>query len=293
MIFSYKNNIIFKKKIIKRKGYTIEIQVLVENKTLNKELAKEHGLSLYIETNGKKILFDVGESDKFLKNAKKLGVNLEEIDYLILSHGHKDHGGGLPYFLNKNNRARIFCSEHYFDKHYKKILGAHIDIGIPYEYLDVERFNFIDKSLELENLVIFHCDSKESDNVLNESLYMKDTFGECIRDSFNHELNLVIKEETEAVLITACAHKGLDNILKKAKEFSENVKFVVGGLHLSSRTSLNKNEEYIDKIIDESNRLGIKGIYPCHCTGEYGIKKMQDNGSFRTEEIQTGSRIKI
>ncbi|WP_297595910.1 MBL fold metallo-hydrolase [uncultured Cetobacterium sp.] len=260
---------------------------------MSKELAKEHGLSLYIETNGKKILFDVGESDKFWKNAKKLGVNLEEIDYLILSHGHKDHGGGLPYFLNENSSARIFCSEHYFDKHYKKILGAHIDIGIPYEYLDVERFNFVDGALELENFVLFHCETKENRNIFNESLYMKDSFGECVKDSFNHELNLIIKEESKHTLVTACAHKGLDNILKKAKEFSKSVECVVGGLHLSSRTSLNKNEEYIDKIIDESNRLGVKQIFSCHCTGEYGIKKMQDNGKFKTVEIQTGSKIKV
>ncbi|MGL5573401.1 MAG: MBL fold metallo-hydrolase, partial [Cetobacterium sp.] len=104
---------------------------MVENKSLNKDLAKEHGLSLYIKTNGKKILFDVGESKKFWKNAEKIGINLEEIDYLVLSHGHKDHGGGLPYFLKKNKKAKIYCSEYYFDKHYKKILGAYIDIGIP------------------------------------------------------------------------------------------------------------------------------------------------------------------
>ncbi|MGL4788249.1 MAG: MBL fold metallo-hydrolase, partial [Cetobacterium sp.] len=71
----------------------------MENKSSNKELAKEHGLSLYIETKGLKILFDVGESKKFWKNAEKLGLNLEEVNYLILSHGHKDHGGGLSYFL--------------------------------------------------------------------------------------------------------------------------------------------------------------------------------------------------
>ena len=85
---------------------------MVENKCLNKDLAKEHGLSLYIKTNGKKILFDVGESKKFWKNAEKIGINLEEIDYLILSPGHKDHGGGLPYFLKRNKKAKINCSEY-------------------------------------------------------------------------------------------------------------------------------------------------------------------------------------
>ncbi|MDX8335453.1 MBL fold metallo-hydrolase [Candidatus Cetobacterium colombiensis] len=266
---------------------------MIENKSLNKELAKEHGLSLYIETNGMKILFDVGESKKFWKNAEKMGINLEEIDYLILSHGHKDHGGGLPYFIKKNKKAKIYCSEYFFDKHYKKILGAYIEIGIPYEYLDVERFNFIQESLEIENLFLFHSGNKENENPLNESLYTKNVHGEYEKDSFKHELNMVIKENEKNILIVGCAHSGIDNILDYCNQNRIKVETIVGGLHLTSRTSLNKNDKYIDVLIEYLNKSIVKNVYSCHCTGEYGFKKIEENGKFESFEIKTGSRIKF
>lgn len=266
---------------------------MVENKSLNKDLAKEHGLSLYIKTNGKKILFDVGESKKFWKNAEKIGINLEEIDYLVLSHGHKDHGGGLPYFLKKNKKAKIYCSEYYFDKHYKKILGAYIDIGIPYEYLDVERFNFIQNTFNLENIYLFHCFDKKSENPINENLYMKNENGEYEKDSFKHELHMIIKENNINTLLVGCAHIGIENILEQCKIEKVEIHSIIGGLHLSSRTSLNKNEKYIDDLIEYLNKTSINTIFPCHCTGEFGIKKLEKNSGFQVFEIQTGSKLEI
>lgn len=75
------------------------IKVLIENTAISKDFGCEHGLSLYIETGDRKILFDVGASELFLENAKKLGVDVSDVDYLVISHGHYDHGGGLRAFL--------------------------------------------------------------------------------------------------------------------------------------------------------------------------------------------------
>lgn len=265
----------------------------MENKSSNKELAKEHGLSLYIETKGLKILFDVGESKKFWKNAEKLGLNLEEVNYLILSHGHKDHGGGLSYFLKRNKKAKIYCSEYYFEKHYKKIFGAYIDIGIPYEYLDVERFNFVEDTLEIENLKLFHCFDRESYNPLNESLYIKNDNGEYIKDNFKHELNLIVEEENIKALFIGCAHKGVSNILDECEARGDRVDTIVGGFHLSSRTSLNKNEKYIDETIEYLSKSKVEKLYPCHCTGEYGMKRMKEKSEIYILDIQVGSKINL
>lgn len=266
---------------------------MVDNKSSNKELAKEHGLSLYIETETKKILFDVGESKKFLKNAEILGINLEEIDILILSHGHRDHGGGLEYFLEKNSKAKIYCSEYYFEKHYKKIFGAFVEIGIPYEVMDVERFIFVEDFLEIDELLLFHCSECQNSNPLNESLYVRDEEGKYELDDFRHELNLIVKDNEMDVLITGCAHKGFNNIVRSARELGRIVRGVVGGLHLSSRTSLTKNNEYIEKVIRKINRSKVEKIYTCHCTGEYGAKKLQEECNCLVEELRTGDKIKI
>jgi 7,8-dihydropterin-6-yl-methyl-4-(beta-D-ribofuranosyl)aminobenzene 5'-phosphate synthase len=69
------------------------IKTLVENTAISKDFGSEHGLSLYIETKKHKILFDVGASGLFLQNAKRLGVNIVDVDFLVISHGHCDHGG--------------------------------------------------------------------------------------------------------------------------------------------------------------------------------------------------------
>ena len=87
------------------------IKILVENTSISKELGSEHGLSLYIETKKHKIMFDVGASDLFLQNAKGLDVNIADIDFLVISHGHYDHGGGLKTFLEENKIGRASCRE--------------------------------------------------------------------------------------------------------------------------------------------------------------------------------------
>ena len=83
----------------------MKLTTLIENTTLSPALTAEHGLSLYIETRGHKILFDMGQSPAFAENAETLGVDLSEIDLAILSHGHYDHGGGLATFLELNSTA--------------------------------------------------------------------------------------------------------------------------------------------------------------------------------------------
>jgi len=94
------------------------IKTLVENTALSKDFGSEHGLSLYIETNGRKTLFDVGASGLFLKNAIKMNVNIPDVDYLIISHGHYDHGGGLKVFLRENTKAEVFLHRLAFEKYY-------------------------------------------------------------------------------------------------------------------------------------------------------------------------------
>ena len=84
------------------------IKVLAENNAVSDEFDTEHGLSLYIETGGKKILFDTGETDVFVKNARRLGVDLADVDMAVVSHGHCDHGGGLNTFYKENAKAPVY-----------------------------------------------------------------------------------------------------------------------------------------------------------------------------------------
>ena len=87
----------------------IQITTLVENVVYGKGLQGEHGLSLLVEVRDRKVLFDTGASDLFIRNARLMGIDLREVDYLVLSHGHRDHTGGLHHFLQLNERATVVC----------------------------------------------------------------------------------------------------------------------------------------------------------------------------------------
>ena len=93
------------------------VKALMENTACSRDFRTEHGLSLYIEACGRKILFDMGQSRAFAENAQKMGVSLDAVDFAVLSHGHYDHGGGLSAFLTENDHAPVYVSRHAFEKH--------------------------------------------------------------------------------------------------------------------------------------------------------------------------------
>ena len=94
------------------------ITSLLENTAARAGIAAEHGLSLYIETATRRILFDMGQTDLFARNAEALGIDLSRVDLAILSHGHYDHGGGLAAFLEINQTAPVYLTEAAFLPHY-------------------------------------------------------------------------------------------------------------------------------------------------------------------------------
>ena len=103
---------------------------LVENTVCDNGCGAEHGLSYYIETKKHKILMDTGASDLFLKNAKKLGIDLTKVDILVLSHGHFDHGGGILSFAEINSTAKIYVQESAFGGFYKEEQEGYRYIGL-------------------------------------------------------------------------------------------------------------------------------------------------------------------
>ena len=98
----------------------MKLWTLVENTSCNENLKNEHGLSFYIETQNHKILFDFGQSDIFLENANKMGIDLSKVDIAILSHGHYDHGGGLKTFMKINEKEwkRLIKNKKMFFYHF-------------------------------------------------------------------------------------------------------------------------------------------------------------------------------
>lgn len=123
-----------------------KITTLVENAVYGRNLQAEHGLSLLIENNGYKILFDTGQSDLFIHNATLSDIEIAEVNFLILSHGHSDHTGGLRHFLSVNKKASVICKQ---EALYRKFKDKRENGVIDSNLLDLSRFRFITGQTEL------------------------------------------------------------------------------------------------------------------------------------------------
>ena len=129
----------------------MKITVLIENQPSG-NLCAEHGLSLAIEYRKKHYLLDTGASDGFIKNAKKLGISLSEIDSAFLSHGHYDHSGGYEAFFAQNQKAKVYAKEEIQEACYSGSDSSRNYIGIPEELLEHyrDRFILIKEDCEIE-----------------------------------------------------------------------------------------------------------------------------------------------
>lgn len=281
---------------MKDKDKYMIIKTLVENTAISEEFNSEHGLSLYIETKKHKLLFDLGQSDLFIENAKKMGIDLSEIDLVIISHGHYDHGGGLKAFLTVNSKAKIYLNNKVFDKHYaNKPNGEKTFIGLDRELLPNDRFIFVGDHLDIdEELELFsNVKAKKLYPTGNKDLFMEED-GSLALDDFVHEQNLIIRENGKTLLIAGCAHNGIVNIIDHYSMLKNGLPdYVIGGFHLYNR-SRDKSEDpaIVSQIGEYLKDTGSK-YYTGHCTGIAPYKKLKEIIGDRVEYLATGSELSI
>lgn len=242
----------------------MKITALTENISKDEKIAPEHGLSLYIETENNKILFDMGQSSLFLNNAEKLGIDLADVDMAVLSHGHYDHGGGLPAFLEVNTKAPVYVNRHAFGDYYN---GTEKYIGLDKSFSDNKRLVFTDDVCKIsESLTLFSCNEREKYVDLGSFGLNKFENAEFAPDDFLHEQYLLIEEKGKRVLVSGCSHKGIINIVRW---FEPDV--LIGGFHFSKLPLDDTLAEYAETL----NSSGIT-FYTCHCTGEAQYSFMKD-----------------
>ncbi len=256
----------------------MKITALTEN-TTEYGLPVEHGLSLYIEALGHKILFDTGQSDLFSKNAEALSVDLKKVDIAVLSHDHYDHGGGLKKFLELNDIAPVYIScfafgERYHDERY---------IGIDKSLRNNGRIILTDGVTKIaDGFTLYDCNDREKVVDLASFGLTMIKNGQKVPDDFRHEQYLLIEENGKRVLISGCSHKGIINIQNWL-----NPDVLVGGFHFMDIELGDRLDSYA-KTLDSFNTL----YYTCHCTGveQYGFMK---NRMKNLNYISTGKTIII
>jgi len=233
----------------------MKIVSLLENTTEYHGMDTEHGLSLYIETGERKILFDMGQTDMFAKNAAALGIDLSAVDTAVLSHGHYDHGGGMAAFFRLNDHAPVYMNRRAFLPYYN---GNEKYIGLDSSLETSPRIIFVgDKSQLSDNLILFSCNDKIRMHSLGNS-GLTEKIGDSLEpDRFLHEQYLCIKENGRKILISGCSHKGILDIVEW---FDPDV--LVGGFHFSKMP-------LDDRLAEAAKTLDLykTEYYTCHCTG--------------------------
>ncbi len=233
----------------------MKITALLENTAARGDVHTEHGLSLYIETGAHTLLFDMGQTALFARNADTLGLDLAAVDAAVLSHGHYDHGGGLRTFLERNKTAPVYLSRHAFEPHYH---GAGRYIGLDVSLQEEPRLRFISHETVLgEGLTLYPCLSSARRHPLDSGGLQRQEDGVFLPEDFRHEQYLMIEEAGKRVLFSGCSHRG---ILDIAACFRPDI--LVGGFHLSKFAL----DETLDRYGALLNLLPVE-YYTCHCTG--------------------------
>lgn len=272
----------------------MKVHVLVDNASIPGGPEGEHGLSLFIESGGNKILFDTGQGERFARNAEEMDIDLTQAHAAVISHGHYDHGGGIGHFLNINGNAPVYVRKDAFRSHLAFRHGEYTDIGINPEYRDNPRIILTEDTVEIvDGFTLFGDVGTEHPLPSgNENLRMG-TAENNSPDDFVHEQNLIIEENGKAVLITGCSHRGIANIVAKAEEILGRFPdAVIGGFHLRITSEGSEDESDIYEISKNLLQTDAR-FYTGHCTNESAYEKMKETLNEKLGKMETGNVIEI
>jgi 7,8-dihydropterin-6-yl-methyl-4-(beta-D-ribofuranosyl)aminobenzene 5'-phosphate synthase len=228
----------------------ITVIIVYDNNHYDNRLTTAWGFSCVVKSPQKTILFDTGgDGTILLYNMAKLRIDPKEIDAVVLSHIHSDHVGGLASFLERNSNVTVYMPVSFPQSLKDKVINT----GAKLEE--------VDKAREL----------------------FDDTFTTGELNSGIKEQSLVLKTPNGLVIITGCAHPGIVNIAKKAKEVTgERIFLMIGGFHLSGAS-----QSQVEYIVESLLQLGVERVAPCHCSGDQARKIFKD--SFGDDYIDCGA----
>lgn len=269
----------------------MKITTLVEDHQLENGLMAEHGLSMLIEDNYKKILFDTGTTDLFWQNAIKLGIDLNEVTDVVISHAHYDHGGGVNKMLEINNHFTLHVSKLFFEPKFKKIEKGFETHGIKFSKDDVtpRKINFIEKNLTkiCDNIYILANFKREKEYDKVNAKYYIERNGIKIVDNFDDEIAIVLIREDGAYLLVGCSHKGINSIVSTVeKRLDTKLIGIIGGIHL-----MNAEDTKIKKTFEDLKKSNLQFIALSHCTGERAIKYAKNEYKDKFILNATGTKL--
>lgn len=280
----------------------MKITVLMENTVAEGcGLTPEHGLSLYIEYRGKKLLLDAGSSGKFADNAQVLGVDLSAVELAALSHGHYDHADGLRRFFRINDRAKVYIRPGAAGPYFARDPDTFRFIGIGRDIWENSR----DRFAEAEGVYALTEGAwLVPETVRNPvfagqaaDLLVKRGEDDFVPDDYRHEQSLVLEEKRGLAVFNSCSHGGVVNIVRGVLEQfpGKKVFAVVGGFHMFSRgkSGMNCPPEYVFRVADALKELGVEEIYTGHCTGDAALGLLRERFGPGCRALATGQVLNL
>ena len=234
----------------------MKLTVLVDNNTyIDQYYFGEPAFCCLLEGEGKKILFDTGYSDIFLKNAKKMGIALDDLTHVVLSHGHNDHTRGLQFLPPSS--ARLVAHPGCF---VPKFCDGQ-DIGAPFSAQDAAQRWELHLSRRPEALTEHLLWLGEIPRTTDFENRTPIGISGGQDDFLPDDTALVWQREDGIFIITGCSHSGICNIVEYAKQVCGNdrVLGILGGFHLL------EDGPQLDRTVDYLAGLDLQMLYPCHC----------------------------
>jgi 7,8-dihydropterin-6-yl-methyl-4-(beta-D-ribofuranosyl)aminobenzene 5'-phosphate synthase len=271
----------------------LDITLLVDNKA-DEGLVAEHGLALWIDTRDHRILFDTGQGQALAANADKLGIPLEQVGTLVLSHGHYDHTGGVAHVLRCNPTVELFCHPKAVQPRYSTRSGSTRAIHMPtaamtaLDRLPSQRMHWLSEPVKISK------DIGLTGPIPRESGF-EDAGGPFFldlaarrKDDIDDDTAMWINTPEGLVICVGCAHAGLINTLNHVQRLSgvSVIHAVIGGFHLQSA-----KPERIQRTVSELKALAPAAIVACHCTGDKAIAVLKEVLGSRVSKGHAGMRL--